>query len=464
MTKNAFGYSLALCAAVYTVSGTGPMLAQNAPDVGGTTLTFGIRSTFQVNDNYTLDPVTAGTATIFDTRLSFGLVKETRRDTFSLLADGVLRAADLPTGSDMRFDDPGLRLSYAHDAADSRLTADAEWRRANLDFLDPFEITDIRNPSDLTNATGEREIRRGRLTFETGIDAPLGFLFDLGKEKVNYTNTTDPDLYDQSTDDVAVTTRLRFSSVAEGRVRFSQEDFTAEDTNRTDRRTRDLTFGVAYALSPIDTLDITFGQAEVRETLRAFATTTTDTGMIGSLGLTRELGNGSAGLLLDRSFSVNGGRTSLSFSRAIDLPTGRLAASIGATKGEVGSTELIGSLDYLQDLPRGRITARVDRTVDTGSDGDDILATRAALGYFLDLSPVSAMSLGLDYAAIGNAGASTAEEVKRTGFRATYLQSLTEDWNLSVGYEHLRRDSNIDGKANSNTVFLTLNRDFVFRP
>ncbi len=463
MAKNGLGYSLALSGAIAIVAGTGPATGQDALDVGGTTLTFGISSRLEVNDNFTLDPVSAGTATILDTRLSFGLLKQTEVDTLSLLLDGVFRVANLPTGSDAGFDDPGLVFGYIREGANSRFTADAEWSRANLDFLDPFEIDDILDPTDLTVATGNREVRRARLTFETGIDAPLGFLVDIGTEKETYSDTVDPDFYDQNTNDAAVTARLRFSPVIEGRVRVFQEDFTAEDTSRTDRRTRELTFGVTYAMSQIDTLDVTLGRAEVRETLRAVPSTTTDTGTIGSVGLTRELANGSAGILFDRTFSVNGNRNTVTVSRALDLPTGQLAASIGATRGEVGGTEIVASLDYTQDLARGQITARLERGVDTSTDGDDILSTQAALGYSMEITPVSAVAFGVNYAATDNAGAGGVEEIDRTGFNATYTRSLTEDWNLSAGYEHLRRNSDVDGKAQSNTVFLTLERDFVFR-
>ena len=184
--------------------------------------------------------------------------------------------------------------------------------------------------------------------------------------------------------------------------------------------------------------------------------------MIGSLGLTRELANGTVGVLLDRfTFSINGSRTTLSFSRAMDLPSGQLSASLGATQGDVGSAEIIGSLDYTRTLARGKILARLDRSVSTSTNGDDVLATRAELGYTMDVSPVSAIAFGVDYLAIDTTG--TGEKTDRTGFRAVYTHSLTEDWGLSAGYEHLRRDSNVDGKANSNSVFLTLERDFVFR-
>lgn len=462
--KYAFNHSLSLTAAALILTINGPALGQDAPETGGMTMTFGIQTGLKFNDNYTLNPTTKEPATVLNTKLSFRLASETPLDSFVLEADGVLRAAKRPIGTETQFADPHLRLSYGRTGARSKLNLEAEWQHADLDFLDPFDITEISDPSDLTSAIGQREIRRGRLIYETGIDAPFGFLFELGTERESYTDTVDPELYDQSTTDAAVTARMRFSPVAEGRLRFSEEVYRAKDISQTDRRTREAEFGVTYALSPIDTLDFSFGQTEVRNTLGAVPSTTKDKGFVGSVGLTRELANGSAGILLDRNFSVSGSRTTLSVRRAIDLPSGQLAASFGVTKGEVGGTELIGSLDYLHEMPRGRITARLDRSVDNGSDGTDILTTRANLGYLMELSPVSSLTFELDYAEIGNTGGGTAEEVKRLGARVTYLHSLTEDWNLMVGFAHLRRDSSIDSTSDANMVFVTLGRDFVFRP
>ena len=232
---------------------------------GGLTYTFGVSSTLKFNDNYNLDNISPGNSTILDTRLSFGLLKQTRVDTFSLLLDGVIRVADLPTGSDMRFDDPGVVLRYVREGANSQLTADAKFSRTNLDFIDPFKVVgDVQN-TDLITDVGEREepVRAPDLGDRT--ECARSGCCSISGTRIS-TIPAPPTLISTTAHDVSygITTRLRLSPVADGRVVISQEDYSADDADQTDQRTRELSFGVAYAISPITKLDATLGVQEVR--------------------------------------------------------------------------------------------------------------------------------------------------------------------------------------------------------
>lgn len=466
MQRTKAGLLLALTGMATVAGGLDSAVGQDKSGTGvsgGTTYTFGVNSTLRYNDNLNLDPISPGRSIIFDTRLSFGLTSETPSTRFSLALDGVLRAADLPTGSDTRFDDPGLVLGYVHESANSRITADAAISLVNLDFLDPFEVSDDVTGTDLIVDTGQRLTRTARVSFETGLNAPFGVIFDLGHEDVRYRDTTDPSLYDNRTNDYGITARLRLSPVADGRVVLKQEDFSGDDAAQTRRRIQEFSFGVAYAVSPVTMLDLSLGVADVRETVGVVPVTTSNRGLIGTFGLTRDLPNGTAGVLLDQEFGINGGRTTLSFSRALEMPSARLSGSLGVSRGDAGDTVIVGAVDFTQVLPNGQISLKIDRGVATDTDGNDILGTRAGLEYTLPISPVSAATFGVDYIAVANAGAGTAEEVSRTGLRASYSHSLTRDWNLTGGFEHLVRDSDVDGTGRSNSVFLRLERDFVFR-
>jgi hypothetical protein len=448
---------MALASIIGIVGGFAPAVAQEDA-TGGTTLTFGVETTLSVSDNYNLAVTAPGTSSILDTTLSFGYLTETATDRFAFDIDGVLRASDIPdVGGDFRFDDANAALSYSREGADSRFSVTADYNRVNLDFLDPFALADL-SDVDLINSSGTRESTNARLIFETGTSGPLGFGIELGQEAVDYSNTTDPGLFDSQTDDIALTSRLRLSPVAEARVRLSQENYTAEDAVLTDRTTRALSFGVAYELSPITTLDVIVGAEEI-DTVGSG----TDRGSFGTLTLTRALANGSAGLILDRSFGIEGGRTSLTVNRSMDLPSGTLAFSLGATKGENGDTELVGSVAYGQTLPNGELTASLDRTVESTDAGNDILTTNAAVGYSFETSPVSNLSFDFDYAQVDNVGSGTASNTKRSSLKAQYTRELTPDWDLSAGYEHQRLVTEGSGTANSNTVFLTLGREFSIR-
>jgi len=390
--KQRIGHCLALASVVLIGGWFRPAAAQDDTP-GGTILTFGIETSLSVSDNYNLALVAPGTSTILDTTLSFGYLTETAIDRFAFDIDGVVRAADIPgVGGDFRFDDVNADVSYSREGANSRISATASYNRVNLDFLDPFELADL-SDTDLINSSGIRTSRTARVIFETGTSGPLGFGIELGTEVLGYSNTTDPSLLNSRTDDIALTSRLRLSPVAEARVRLSQEDYSDDDLIPADRTTRDLSVGVLYELSPIDTLDAIVGVSKIDD-----ATTGASRGGFGTLILTRALPNGTAGVILDRSFGIEGGRTTLTANRSMDLPSGTLAYSLGVTHGELGDAEVIGSIAYSHTLPRGALTASLDRSVESSTSGNDILTTNAAVGYSLALTPTSGLALDFDYA------------------------------------------------------------------
>lgn len=457
MKRQRIGHCLALAGIICIVGGFAPAVAQEELP-GGTTLTFGLSSRLSVSDNYSLAIVAPGTSTILDTTLSFGYLTQTATSRFAFDVDGVLRAADIPgAGSDLRFDDTNAALSYSREGADSRLEITADYNRVNLDFLDPFTLTTLTD-TDLIDSSGTLKSRNFDLKFETGITGPIGFGVELGHTADVYSDTTDPGLFDSKTNDIALTSRLRLSAVGEARLRLSQEDYTAQDVALTDRTTRALSLGLAYEMSPVTTLDVTAGVEKIKTVGLG-----TDRGTFGSVGLTRALANGSAGLVLDRSFGIEGGRTTLTANRSLDLPSGRLAVSLGVTRGELDGTAVIGSLAYDQALARGALTASFSRSVGSNVSGNDILTTNAALGYKLDLTSVSNLSLDFDFAEVENVGSGTTSNTNRSSVRAEYTRALTEDWDLSAGYRHQRLFTEGTGTANANTIFLTLGRDFSIR-
>lgn len=457
MKRQRIGHSLALASVISTVGGFAPAVAQeDAP--GGTTLTFGIETGLSVSDNYSLEVTSPGTSTILDTTLSFGYLSETPLSRFAFDLDGVLRVADLPgTGSSgTQFDDINAALRYTYDDRNTRIIATADYNRIDLDFLDPFDLVDITDV-DLTSSGGTRNSNRARILFETGLSDPFGFGFELGHEEFSYSDTTDPGLFDTTTNDYALTTRLRLSPVAEARARLSQEDYTAGGPDATDRITRALSFGLAYELSPAMVLDASIGIENIEED------GDTDRGGVGTLSLTQARVNGTAALLLDQSFGIEGGRTTLTAARDLALPSGTLAFTFGITNGEQSGIDFVGSIDYSQILPRGVLTASLDRRVDSSTSGNDILTTNAALGYTMALSPVSDLSFDFDYAEIENDGTGSTSDTNRKLLRAEYTYALTQDWGLSAGYEHQRLSTEGTGTANSNTVFLTVGREFSIR-
>lgn len=446
-----------------TAALTGPP-ANGQDGETGMVLTFGLSSSLRSNDNLELDDPSPGTSTLWDNTLSFGLVNTTDVDRLQLDLSGIARLADTPGESDdFQFDDTRFGLAYDRAGANSRFGVTLDYSQIDLDFADPLRlIEDEINQDDLIIDDGEREIRAATLSYEMGVNDPLGFGLDLSYRERTFSGTTDPDLFDRETITAEAFARFRFSPVAEGRVTVFQSDYDAEDVEQTDRTTRSISFGLDYALDPATTLLASLGYADIEETTN-LPTRTDETGAIGSLGLIRELRNGTAGVQLDSELSVTGRRNTLLFSRSYVLPTGALAVSVGPTHSDVGDTEAVGFLTYSQELPTGTITSTFERSFRTDDESEEIRVTRASLGYDMDINSVSGLVFEADYAEIRDAGTGGVNNVDTTSLRAAYRYALTPDWDLSAGYEYRYRDSDDDGTSDSNEVFLTLSREFSIR-
>jgi hypothetical protein len=135
---------------------------------------------------------------------------------------------------------------------------------------------------------------------------------------------------------------------------------------------------------------------------------------------------------------------------------------LGVTRPEGGDWAPVGDLSWSHNLPDGRITARLSRSVSTTNDDEEALTTLVALGYDHRINAVSDLGFKLSYAAIDQTG--TDPSVSRASLSATYSRALTADWNMSFGLAYQLRDQAGAGQASSETVFLGLSRRFDWRP
>ena len=452
---------------VLLVGATAALLS-NAPASGqeaskGLTLTFGISSSLRVNDNLDLDDPSPGTSTLWDNTLTFGLLKEDQLQTIRLDIEGVVRVSNIPGGStDLSFlDDTNAEFAYARDLGHSRLEFSADYGNSDLIFIDPLSVIDNLDETDLIDDNGRRELISANLTFETGINDPVGFLLELDRGARRYSGTTDPGLFDTDTRTISATGRFRFSDLLEGRLTAYHNVYDAKDTSRTKRTTRSISIGGTYEITPTLTLDASLGHTEVEENLTAIPSVSTERGVSGTFKLTKDLPNGTVGLSFERVISVTGGRSNLEVSRAVELPRGSLEVSFGASRGEAGKTQAIGSLSYTQDLPLGSFTAKASRRYSTSTLGNDVRTSRADITYDMELTPLSGLAFDFGFSEVEDIGGGTTGRSSIGSFRATYSYELTQDWNLSAGYEHRVRDTVTSGNVNSNEIFLTLERVFT---
>ncbi len=375
-------------------------------------LTLGLEQRLETGENVDLDIPEEGQTTTSDTRLTFGAVSQTELDLLEFSAGGALRFenSDQTDGTEFSFATPSAGLRYTREVPNSLFSIGASYLE---DDVDEFE-------DDLTSSSlaGTRADTAADIRFETGRTAPVGVAFTTSFDRVEYTDTTDPDLTDTDTYRANIDTILRFSEALEGRIGLGYEREEEE-------------------FLPVD------------ETVFA------------SLGVSSEVANGIASAdLIFSTGDEEGDRTTFVIGRTLNLPASSLNARLGVTNRDEGDTEFVGGLAWTQELPRGSVELAFDQRVEFDEDADeDETITVFSLSLAQDLNEVSSLGLRLFH----EISDEPSDRSEYSEVAATYRYELTRDWGLDSGVRYRVRDDS-DGRSESPDVFIALNRNFEFRP
>lgn len=390
----------------------GPVRAQE----GGVLLTLGVAQRFEASDNADLNDPSDGNSQLSTTQLSFGFVSETRISRLALEASGGLRTTNGLTS-------PQISLAYDRSVAEASLSLRAALSESDITDNNTIDLTFPTADDALADASGAGKQRIQSLDAALNLreDAPLSFALTAGLTDVNYIDTTDPALVNNRRTRAGITASLALSEVATANLGLRYATYEEDTPGATQRVTKGFDAGV----------DI-------------------------------ERTNG----VVSANFSVDdtpeGTLSSLSFGRSFDMPVGSLSADIGAARGVNGDTILTGGLGYSRELPLGQITARLRRDVVAGSDDTQREIAAMSLGYSQELTPLSSLSLNMNYS--DSQQANTDDTTTNTNVGITYTRMLTEDWGLDIGYNkgQRRQTGTTNSDARSNTIFLELSRDFEF--
>lgn len=433
---------------------------------GGLQVDVGVSTTLKYDDNFSLTPGGGnGDTVISDTKLSFGITSRNSAHDLSILATGVLRFADIPGRSISGLEDPTLKLRYVTDSVNSRLTLSGSYRNVDRDFLNPFQVE--REEQQFGTLVGNggtlRDTNLG-LKYEVGLTAPLGFTFDLKHSEKDYSNVVNPRIFDTETNSATGILSFKLSPVATARLTAGITRYDANDAFQTERTTTDLAVGLAYEINSVLSFDGQIGMTDV-ETVRNTGTTNRD-GVSSDLRLTKALANGSVFGALKSSVNQNGRRSTLTFGRDLQLPRGNLRASLGVTDADIGDMGWIASIAYNIQLPADTLTLSLDRTASTNNNDQEVVDTRIGVNYTHPIDTVSRLRLSLDWGAQDTSSSIFApgDTVELTTLQATYSRDLTADWNLTGGVEYRQRKETGLADADSTSFFLTLGRNFSYRP
>ncbi|MGL4279301.1 MAG: hypothetical protein ACRCS0_02960, partial [Albidovulum sp.] len=302
-------------------------------------------------------------------------------------------------------------------------------------------------------------------SYVTGLNAPLGFQFSVRHDDRTYdalAQSVDPLLFDRQTDQATATVTARVSPVLQLRGSAGITQYDADDTVNTDRQTLDYSVGGVMDINPVLQLDAQIGYTEV--TTDTTGGRSTRSGVTGSGRLTKSLTNGSIYGDFSSSVNQNGTQTSLGFGRSLQLPNGSFDGVAGMTLTTSGDQRFSGRLSYNRTLRSSNVSITGARSVSTNGLNQDVLNTRLSLGYTYAINNDSSVNLGLDWGQSESANSGgNVNKTTRTTFRASYTRALTQDWNMTGGLQIRHRDDNA-GSAQSNSLFVTLDRGFSFRP
>lgn len=439
-------------------TGLSPVLAQDGPGLVGT---FRFSQGLEVSDNPDLMTSSPGTTFTSVTGLGFSLDSETRNQRFNFslgtdlegrFGEGASAADDFETTNNR------VGVSYDREGANSSLSLGADYSEINLrDQTVGFFVDDEFDPDALVIDGGSRERRDIRARLRTGIEGPFGLDVSARHTSFDYKDTTDPDLEDSDTLRVDGTAYFRINPAMTARVIAGLSERDEVDATSTERRDSYVGVGLEGELASGVRYDaaLTVDDSEVRE---LGVVTTSEDGVGVSLGATFDRPDGELGIDVSSRVDETGRRTTAQVRRSFDLPQGGLSLSLGVVDQEDDGTEFIASLSYERELPTGMLEASLVQRPGT-DDGSPVVNTSLSVNYRQQINEVSSWDAGFSFGESSGFGASGGDSSATATF--AYNRELTEEWSLRAGVE-LQRVNDSGADRDSNTVFVTVGRDFSF--
>lgn len=435
---------------------SGGALSQDAPS--GTVMELGVSTSLRAHDNIGLDAVSPGNTYRSVSRLSFGLTSETRSQRLALSFGGALQGEKSPGNSaTATFEDPSVGVSYSRQGANAQFTFGLDYTRTEVDGFAPIFDSDL-GTTQLISDDGHRNAYRISTALAIGTNSPFGVTLSLNSNGIDYSGTSDPELFDSHSNTLSLTTSLRFSEVTTGRVSGSFSLYRDEDTPRVERDTRALSFGVTHALSETMTLDASLGGRRIDSNTGGVSSSGE-----GSLSFTRELPNGAFNLSLDSLLTTAGRRDRVDVKRDFAFDTWSLGLSAGVVNAAGVAAAPVFDVTYARQFSRGELSASLSSGVSINEQAQVQRVISTELGYTHLIGEQSSVTFGIEYADIEDAGSTGVTARERGSLRASYRHALVQDWSVSVGAER-RFLREAGSTATDNAVFLTIDKTFTFLP
>lgn len=412
-------HSLPAVAAVSVLAllaGLGPAAAQQAEEEPR--LRFSLDQTLRAAENYDLDPGASDRSTIAATDMMLAWREASGGADLAFDLGATLRGTEGTSSSRDGLRDPFARFSWRQESAATAAEISLDWQRSDLSSLRRAEISpDDPDRGDLSGG-GTRETRRLETGLELRRDAPLSFALGYSYEDTSYGGDGGGNV-DFTRQKVSAGANLAFDPLTTGHLLLSWSQYDSD--------------GAAARETPA--LSFTLDRARPAG-LWAVSTEVED--------------------------RPEGTRHALRFGQDVERPEARLSWRLGYSGGEGGGAA-VGRLSWQHDLPAGSLRLSLNRDVTASQDTDQTQVQDVLVfDWRQDLSERDRLSLGLGLAR--DKSLSDDSHSRNTYLTATWSRALTEDWQMSLGYEYrVSRDAG-EEEAHSNSVFLGIGRDFVLLP
>lgn len=428
--------------------------AQEPPS--GLTARFDITQRLEFSDNP--DFVVDSTSDFFGrTVLGFGLESVRNIDRFTLNL-GVDITEGRSDEAAIDYDNPSVRFTYDRETRRAAARVDLSYREANVDSdIDDgaFEL----DGNVINQSNGTRQTLNFGVDATMGRDAPIGTSLSWRYNAVTYSGTIDPDLTDQNSNTFFAQIDFRLSPRITFNVTGRYSEFDAEG-NGVNRQTTALGMGADLEISPVLTANLGLSYDRIE---RSGDEVGTNEGISFGAGLTRAVPNGTWGLSFASDVSSNddGRRSSLRLNRQMEFPRGALSYAVGVT-GAVGTDPLV-DINYTHEMRTAQLTFGFGQQVVTDDDNDERINTNLRANFDQQINNSS--SYGVSLAFFGINDLSVAEnDSQRIDLSLTYRHDLTRDWGLVGSFTHARLSEENASDRTRNTIFVGLQRSFLWNP
>jgi hypothetical protein len=393
------------------------------------------------------------------TVLGFGLESVTKVERFAFSID-----ADIDEGRNNRssFDLTNSFVGLEYDRNTRNALVGLAFNFREADTTSSISDADfLINPDIINQDSGSRRTYFGSLEAAIGREAPIGASFAWTYSESTFSDTSDPDLTDESTNDLSGQIDFRIDPRITASLTAKYIDFDAQG-NGVSRETTGFGTAVNLEVTPVTTVDVSLSQDKIE---RSGDEVGTNEGLSGGFDVTRAVPNGSIGLSYASNVTSNddGRRSFLSASRELDLPRGALAVSLGVTGADAVGTDPLVDISYRHERSTSLLSFGLSQSVRTNDDNQEQVLTSLRANFDQQINSLSSFgtSIGFfdvdDLDVIGN-------DSQRVDISLSYRYDLTPDWGLVSGYTYSLSKENNASDRSSNTVFVGLQRSFNWNP